>query len=881
MSKYRSLRFVLQLVLGLAMTVSALAESKFSFDSTPGQLPKDVIPQHYAITIQPDMKTLSFKGSEVVDINVRKATHTIVLNSLELNIIRAILVGETGQTATVKVDDGRQIVSLAFPQVVKPGLHKLELEFEGKIGAQSQGLYHVKYPTDKGEKVMLATQMEPTDARRMFPCWDEPVYRTTYQLMVTVPHKFMAVSNTPIESERVSGDELKTVTFGRTPKMSSYLMVLIAGELEALSGESEGVQLRIITTEGKKEKGQYALEATKKLLPYFNEYFGMKYPLPKLDQIAIPGGFGGAMENWGGITYNESLLLFDPTTSSQDTKEAIFSVLSHEIAHQWFGNIVTMAWWDNLWLNEGFASWMANKATDNFNPAWNVWLRANASKNFVMRSDARQTTHPIQQPVNNPTDAARIFDEITYQKGEAFIRMLEAYLGDSPFRQGIRSYMRAHQYSNTTTADLWDDLEKVSGKPISNMASGWTEQPGFPMIKAKSSCQSGARMLTLEQERFTVNDPNPKPLQWHIPIAISYVAENKPASDVLLSQKMMTVPGGGCNSPVKLNAGNVGYYRVRYDPAMFDQLVKATNKLSDADRLNLLSDMWALAEAGHGSATDYLELAEAMRDETNLAIWEEIITRLRFIDDLQIGQPGRERFQAYARSLLNPVFKHIGWEAKPGEAQSVSQLRSRIISALGLFKDEAVIVEARGRFHAFIRNPQFLPPDLREPVFYVVGRYSDRETFEQFHQLARQSRSTEEKQQLYGAMQGALDSKLAEENLKIALSDELSPEVAAFSLFGVAGSGEHAELTWKFAQQHMKELTSKLSSFARVAYVPGLLRMFAEAARAAELEAYSKRHLPAEDQPEVAKAAEEIRLKAALKQRELPKIDQWASRRIG
>lgn len=351
-------------------------------------------------------------------------------------------------------------------------------------------------------------------------------------------------------------------------------------------------------------------------------------------------------------------------------------------------------------------------------------------------------------------------------------------------------------------------------------------------------------MLTLEQERFTVNDPNPKPLQWQIPIAISYVAENRPVSYVLLSQKMMSVPGGGCNSPVKLNAGNVGYYRVKYDPAMFDQLVKAMMKLSDADRLNLLSDTWAMAEAGHGSATDYLELAEGLDDEANLAIWEEIIRRLRFIDDLQIGRPGRERFQAYARSLLGPVFRRIGWEAKPGEAKSVSQLRSRLIFALGRFKDEAVIAEARGRFQAFLRNPQSLPADLREPVFYVVGRYSDRETFEQLHRLARQSQSTEEKQQFYWAMEGALDPKLAEENLKIALSDELPPEEAAFSLFSVAGSGEHADLVWKFAQQHMKELTWKLSSFARVAYVPGLLGMFSEAARADELEAYSKGNLP-------------------------------------
>ncbi|MEJ7712900.1 MAG: M1 family metallopeptidase [Pyrinomonadaceae bacterium] len=652
-------------------------------------------------------------------------------------------------------------------------------------------------------------------------------------------------------------------------------MVLVAGELEALSGEAEGVQIRIITTEGKKEKGQYALDMTKKLLPYFNKYFGVKYPLPKLDLIAVPGGFGGAMENWGGITFNEAILLFDPNTSSQDTKEAIFSVGSHEIAHQWFGDIVTMAWWDNLWLNEGFASWMASKSTDHFNPDWDFWLRANASKNYVMGLDARKTTHPIQQAVNNPNDAARIFDQITYQKGEAFIRMLEEYIGEDAFRQGIRSYMKAHLYSNTTTADLWDALEKASGKPIGKIASGWTEQPGFPMIRAKSSCQSAQRTLTLEQERFTVNDPSPKALQWQIPVAVTKVGANQPTTYFLLGEKGMSMPVGDCTSVVKLNAGNAGYYRVKYEPEMFSELARAISKLSDADRLSLLSDTWAMSEGEHGDATDYLKLAEAVREGNSLAIWEEVTSRMLFIDRLQIGQPGRERFQAYARSLMRPVLTKIGWDAKTQEAKSVGQLRSRLITTLGRFRDEAVMAESRKRFQSFLKNPASLSSDLRDPVFYVVGRYSDRETFEQLHKLARQSQSIEEKQQQYGAMQGAVDPRLAEENLKIALTDELPPSEASFSVLSVAASGEHLELSWKFAQQHLKELTSKLAAFSKGAYVPNLMGLFSEATRADELEAYSKHNLTAEDQPEVAKAAESIRFKSAFKQRELPKIDQW------
>ncbi|MEJ7617587.1 MAG: M1 family metallopeptidase [Pyrinomonadaceae bacterium] len=868
-------RTLLALIVALTLAPDATAEEKFSFASTFGQLPKNVVPQHYDLTITPDMKTLTFKGSESITIDVKVTGNTIVVNALDLNITRALLDGEPKQKAAVKLDQKEQTATLTFPENLRAGQHKLQLEFEGKLGEQSQGLYYAKYQTDQGEKVMLATQMEPTDARRMFPCWDEPVFRTTYQLTTILPQKFTAVSNMPIESEKAGENDSKIVTFGRTPQMSSYLMVLVAGELESLAGEAEGVQLRVVTTEGKKAQGQYALEAAKKLLPFFNEYFGFKYSLPKLDLIAVPGGFGGAMENWGGITFNESILLFDPKTSSQATQQAIFDVLSHEMAHQWFGNLVTMAWWDNLWLNEGFASWMATKATAHFNPEWDYWTRANSTKSYVMGNDAQKTTHPIQQRVTNPSEAARVFDEITYLKGQAFIRMLEAYLGESAFRQGIRSYITAHQFSNTTTVDLWDALGKASGKPVREVAAGWTEQPGFPLISVSSTCQDKVRQLTLEQKRFTVNDPNPSPLEWQVPVAIGRVGSNDAAEYVLLNKKA-TLPVGDCQSPVKLNISDVGYYRVSYDPATFAELVNAAkSKLSDADRLNLMSDAWALAEAGLGSSTAYLDVVEAVRGENSVGVWEQIIGRLLTIDNLQIKRPGREAFRAYGRSVLSPVLARISWDAKPGEQATISVLRSRLIGALGVFKDEAVIAEARNRFRAFLQNPQSLPADLRGPVFSVVGRYGDKVVYDQLHALGRQSRSTEEKRQFYGAMQGALDARLAEENLRLALTDELAPTDAAYSLFRVAVAGEHAELALEFAKKHMKELQGKLSAFGSNAYAPSLFEVFSESARADELEAYAKLNLPIEAQPDVAKSAESIRSAAAFKARELIKIDQW------
>ena len=867
---------LIPLVLLLLSASAALAaESRFTFDSTPGQLPKTVVPSHYNLRLKPDLKTLTFKGTEAVDIEVRKATRIIVLNANELTISRAALVG--GPAAAIKLDEGAQTATLTFPHPVPAGHHQLELAFAGKIGEQSQGLYYVKYETDEGERVMLATQMEPVDARRMFPGWDEPVFRATFRLTVTIPENFMAVSNTPVEQEKPLGNGQKTITFARTPKMSSYLVVLCAGEMEAISGEAEGVRIRVVTTKGKKERGRYALEAAEKLLPYYNDYFGVKYPLPKLDLIAIPGGFDGAMENWGCITFGEALLLFDPATSSQDTKESVFGVAAHEMAHQWFGDIVTMAWWDNLWLNEGFASWMASKATDHFNPDWHVWLRANSSKNFVMSRDALRTTHPIQQKVRDAFEANRSFDEITYQKGEAFIRMLEEYLGESDFRTGIRSYMRSHEYSNTTTADLWAALAAASRKPVLRIASGWTEQPGFPVVNVKSDCRAGSRVLTLAQERFTINYANDAPLLWQIPVSVEG-AGGRPTY-TLLSRQTGAITDGPCGSVIKLNAGNVGYYRVLYEPAMFAELKRAIRALPEADRLNLLGDTWALAEAARVPATDYLVLVEALRDETSLAQWEEVLTRILFIDGLERGRPGSAAFQAYACRLLGGAFSRVGWDAKPGEPKSTEQLRGRLIEALGVLGDQNVIAEARRRFQAFLKGPESLTPDLRSPVFTVVGTYADREDYERLHKLGRESQSVEEKIQFYSAMASARDPKLAEETLKIALTDELPPEMAPYLLIPVAGGGERSEIVWRFAQQHLKELTGKLSEFAAAAYVPSLFGNFSDAARADELEAFAKAHLPAEAAPEVAKAAESIRFQSAFKERELPRIDAWVASR--
>ncbi|MDB6124332.1 MAG: pepN, partial [Pedosphaera sp.] len=711
----------------------------------------------------------------------------------------------------------------------------------------------------------------------MFPCWDEPVFRASFELTVVVPEKHLAISNMPVEREKKLGDGLKEVKFGRTPSMASYLVVLVSGELEELKGEVEGVDIRIITTEGKKEQAHYALDATKKVLAYYNDYFGIKYPLPKLDMIAIPGGYTGAMENWGAITFNDSRLLFDPKTSSQETKQGIFAVVAHELAHQWFGNLVTTAWWDNLWLNEGFASWMGTKATDHFNPEWQVWLSAGAVKSGVMSDDARSATHPIQQPVKNESQANDAFDQITYKKGQAFLRMLENYLGEEGFRQGIHQYLKEHSYSSTTTADLWGALEKVSGKPIKAISAGWTEQPGLPVVTVKTDCVNGKQVVTLQQERFAVQDPHAKPLQWKIPVALMDVAQPKQVSFTLLEAKPTSVTFENCNSVIKANASDAGYYRVSYEPAFYTKV--KINELPAMDRLNLLNDSWAMVEAGRASASSYLDLVESIRGEKTFAIWSQIIYTLGLLDDLQRGQSGRAAFREYACRLLQPELQRLGWESKPGEPSTDALLRGWLIESLGTFGNREVISEAQTRFAKFLKDPATLAANLRPPVFRIVGRYSDKKVFEQIHELARKAKGTEERVLYYRAMAGTLDPELAKATLAISLTDESVPQETTRLVSQVAQYSEQPELAWTFTQQHSKELLSRVDGFRRNGFVPSILGAFSDAARADELESYVNTNIP-DGKIKAKEAAEGIRLKAALKKRELPVVDQWITKRM-
>ncbi|MEY2529704.1 MAG: hypothetical protein QOJ05_1794, partial [Verrucomicrobiota bacterium] len=779
------------------MTATRLtAEKPFDFASTPGKLPKNVVPEEYAIRIAPDVGKRSFTGSETIRIDARESVGQVVLNSAEIKINKAAIDGKTLPAFAIKTDEKNETLTLTAE--LAPGKHQLDLEFTGKINQRGIGLYYAPYQEQGSgaKKIMLGTQFEATDARRMFPCWDEPSFRARFQLTAVIPENFTAVSNMPVEKEtKVAGG--KELRFAITPPMASYLNVFCAGELDAIQIKKGEVTHGVVATKGKAEMGRYALESSQQILEYFNDYFGQPYPLPKLDHIAVPGGFGGAMENWGGITYFESALLFDPERSSAHTRQAIYEVIAHETAHMWFGDLVTMAWWDNLWLNEGFASWMGTKVTAKFNPDWEVWLAKNTprdpmrrhgiGKEAAMEGDARSTTHPIQQPIKTEAEANSAFDDITYRKGMSFIRMLESFLGEDVFRDGIRRYMAAHKLSNTTTTDLWNALGEASGKPVVEIAEAWTQQPGFPVVKV---ARDGAGKITLTQERFTVHFDNAPPLEWKIPL--TYAVPGEPAAGgVLMTSKSMELPGTSGDRAIKLNVEGAGNYRVQYDEASWKLLLADLPKLSVPDRVNLLTDAWAMVQANRAPVSLYLRLLEKLPTKTELAEREQVIHVFDFINRLLAAGPSRAEFQKYARSILRPTFDAVGWEPKEGEPVKIALLRASVIKALGDLDDKEIVAGCRERFQKYLADPKSLAPDLRAAVLAVVGRYADEATWNKLHELGLKTTSIEEKATYYNALAAATDPKLAARTLEIALGDELPTSRATYLVSRVGRESEH------------------------------------------------------------------------------------------
>jgi aminopeptidase N len=867
---------IVAIALAWPLARTAVAEPAYSFETTPGKLPKTVIPLSYAIELTPDLVSLALPGAETIEIEVREPTARLTLNAINTTFDSATI-DENAQRADVTLDAAAETATLTFAQPLAAGAHRLRIDFTARINKFGTGLFSVDYPTDTGMKRLLSSQLEPADARRIFPCWDEPAFKATFALTVTVPRNFLAVSNMPIAREEPVAAGLKRVSFAPTPKMSSYLFVLTTGELERLTADADGVTVGVVTTAGKSAQGRYALDNAVKLLSFFNDYFGAKYPLPKLDLIAVPGGFGGAMENWGGITFFESRLLFDPATNTDTARRSIFSVLAHEMAHQWFGDLVTMGWWDNLWLNEGFASWMQEKAAEHFYPQWKTWLNGYGQKQYAMALDARRTSHPIQQPVADQSEAQTAFDGITYNKGQAFIRMLENYLGEQPFRDGIRRYMAAHAYGNTTTADLWQSLERAAGKPVAGIAASFTEQDGVPLVIGETHCAGDAQRMTLRQDRFVIAPSAAAglpPRHWQVPVAVGRLGATEPA-EILLLDGSAEIAAGSCGEPIKVNLGDIGYYRVEYGPRSRVALTKSLKLMTPEDRLNVLADSWALVQAGRAELSSYLALIEAIGVDDHRAVWDQVIGTLTRLDRLALGHAERAALQAYGRARLRPPFDRLGWDGSGSGDDDDTLLRSSLIQALGEFGDADILAEARRRFDGFTQDPQSLPNALRDAVTHLVGSSADRASYDRLLTLARKSTLTNERLRYYYAAAGARDAALARATLALTLTDELPSTIVAGMINTVASSGEQPDLAWDFVQANFDALATKQGPSFRDFFVANFMTNFSDDAHAAELRAFAPAQATSGGRVMTARALETIAISADLKARALPAIDAW------
>ncbi|MDA8527316.1 M1 family metallopeptidase [Opitutaceae bacterium] len=862
------------LVLLLTFATFLAAEDPFTFDSNAGHLPKTIVPTHYTVRLEMDLPNRAFTGQVRTEITARETVDAIVMSANALEIAEARMITDAGSVVLpTTYDADSQQLSLHPSAPLVAGDYIIELDYTGEINPNAEGFFFDRYTTPDGDKELFGTQCEVPDARRILPCWDEPAFKATFSSTLVVPENFSVSSNMPAIRETPLGDGRKAVTFDKSPLMSTYLLAYFGGEFEILEDMHRGVKLRIFATEGKSQNGAYALEATKQVLDYFTDYFGVAYPLPQLDQIAIPNAFSGfgAMENWGSISYMETLLLYDPATSSQSTKEGVFNVIAHEVAHQWFGNIVTMGWWDNLWLNEAFASWIDTKSTHDLNPDWNYWLKSNRGKEYAMGLDARIATHPIQLSGVTEYGAIDAFDAIAYNKGQAFVRMLEDYLGERDFRAGIRLYMQRHAWSNTTTEDLWTALEDASGEPVREIASGWTLQSGFPVITAS---QSNGKLI-LRQEPFSIDDPNPPTTTWSVPLTFAPLTNLGDVQKTLLAGSQKTMEWPAKLGAPKINLNDVGFYRVVYDPETFAAIVTALPRLPAAEQINLLGDAWALVSAGRLSSTDYLEIAWALRDNPSDAVWRSILSALIEIDIWMLDRPERADFHRWTINLLRPQIERLGWTPKPGEPSADAQLRSAFLYRLGMFGDQDAIVESQNQFSQYLADASSIDGNMRPVVINVVGRYANEATYNQLWERYQKATNTEEKTALLRGMQHALDPALAARTRELTLGEKLPATHRNYNLFYVSSRGEHLEETWEFTKEHAAELLAPLARYGANSYLGYIVNRSSDPAIAAELEMVQVQHRGEDALAEAQKTSGAIRLRARTRERELPGLSRW------
>ena len=853
-------------------------------------LPETARPSKYRIKLQPDLKNFTFDGEQSVDLLILEATSTIVLNSIDLEISNTTLHanGTTLTSKSVTIDKDAETATLDFGETIQPGDARLEMVFTGELNDKLMGFYRSEYTSQDGETRYLATtQFEPTDARRAFPCWDEPAKKATFEVTLVFSDEYQAVSNTPVVEEAVPGPGLKSVRFAETPIMSTYLLVFIVGNLTSIKERAAGgTTVGVWTTPGKEDQASFALDTSVKLLSYFNEYFGIPYPLPKLDHIAIPDFAAGAMENWGAVTYRETALLVDPDNSSAGTRQRVAEVIAHEMAHMWFGDLVTMEWWDDLWLNESFASWMGNKAVDWLFPEWEMWTQfVNMDTNRALSLDGLKNSHPIEQAVKNPAEVSQLFDAISYSKGASVIRMLENFLGEESFRKGLNRYLSSHMYDNARTEDLWSALETESGRPVTAIMDSWVKQMGYPVLQVESDRTGGQTTLSVTQERFVYDrllgdggpDSDSDNEVWRVPVSASQGREESTVTVMDGRQTQIDVPGSS-DGWVKLNPLQTGFFRVNYSTEDWQRLVPAIESLElhATDRLGVQNDAYALSRAGLLPVTQFLSLAQAYKNEDDASVWSDLASNLRDIEQLISDEAIHPAYQGFAREIFGPAARKIGWEPKSGEGHLDALLRSTVLSQAGSYHDPDVTAQASERFQKYLQDRETLAPNLRGVVFALAAQSGGKDVYDQIWGLEGETDLAEEKIRLLMSLTRFQRPELLNSTLADSLSAKVRSQDSITLVAGVAANPKGRDLAWEFVKDNWAEFDRRYGGGGF-----GLMRLvsicshFNSQEKADEVDSFFAEHPAPAAERTIRQALERVRLNIKWLEQNRQELTDW------
>ncbi len=861
--KFRS--FLLALV--LAAVAPAAQAQRHWFDAGP-------TPLRYEISVTPNVDAATFTGDVVITIENSAPLTNVTMNALDLTVQRASI---DNATAQAEVNAEAQTLTLTPRRPLAAGRHTIRISYSGKIFDDAYGLFRVEYQDHGQTKRALATQFEPGDARRFAPMWDQPNRRAVFSVTVTAPSNQLAVGNMPIQrTARLSGNRTRT-TFADTPSMPSYLLFLAVGDFERVTRDVNGVELGVVMRRGEGHRAQDALDAGEQSLNYYAEYFGAPYPLPKLDMIGVPGAGGfGAMENWGAILYFDQYLLVDENSSVAD-RQNVFGFVAHEIAHQWFGDLVTMNWWDDLWLNEGFASWMAAKATERVHPDWNPWMaQLTEGTATAMSLDAREGTHPIVQEINTIDDANLAFDTITYEKGLAVIRMLEAYVGEEDFRTGVRNYINAHRYGNARTEDLWTAIQAASGQPVLEIARSFTTQPGFPLISVTGrDCVTGrGPTLEITQRRFAMDESARTESYWHTPLVVRRIGQDASGRFLMNAGSQVdriNVPPA-CR-PYIVNAGQSGFFRVLYDQSNFRLLTQRFRELEDVDQLGLLLDYYAFGRSGDAPFTNYLDLVNVLPADADPVIVMDTASSMSAFAGYTHDRPSAEAVRAYGRRVLDPQFARVGWQPRPGDDANLTNMRATLITTLGSLGDEAVIAEARRRVRAAQTDPSALPGAIRNAARTVYAANATEEDFNALMTQARAETEFVEARRLWLLLASVNNDALAQRMLQMTLGDDIPRQIRPQVISGV--SANHPRMGWDFLVAHRAQIEAMLDPLQRLEFPTNIAAISGDPAMVGELERYAQNFPEGSARDSVTAAQAQIRLRAETIRERMPAVEAW------